>query len=197
MTTSRLRAAWAKAAYPGIIFILLCAIAYQLATRYIPAPVPPNNVSVPARIAPEIKRETTVATPIKAGTVQTYKPAMKAKLKLPDSVIRNDAQAVIAASQVKPNDHPQTVTTVIDAETGETETYVKEDPLPWLDWDTRGEAGLYLGLKNGETAARLEVRQGVLAIKSAHLGVIASADQPLTGPLRADYFVGAGVWMRW
>ncbi|MEW6314155.1 MAG: hypothetical protein AB1513_08975, partial [Pseudomonadota bacterium] len=107
---------------------------------------------------------------------------------------------VLESSQVPADDHPQTVTTVIDTETGETETYVKRDPLPWFAWDTHGEAGIYAGLARGSPALRLEARQGIFAVKALHAGVIASYDQLLApspfAPQGAG-FVGVGVWMKW
>lgn len=152
-------------------------------------------VAVPATPAPEVKRETTAAVPIKS--IQAYTPKAKAKLKLPDLVVDNPDYHLVAASRVASSDHPTTVSTVVNSETGKVETYVKEEPLPWLAFDPHGEAGVYVGVKNGERAARLEVRQGIVQIKAVHLGALASIDQPLSGPIKADYFAGVGAWYRW
>lgn len=152
-------------------------------------------VAVPATPAPEIKRETPVIVPIKS--IQAYAPKSKAKLKLPELVVENPDYHLVAASRVKSSDHPTTVSTVVNSETGKVETYVKEEPLPWLAFDPHGEAGIYVGVKNGQQAARLEVRQGIVQIKAVHLGAIASIDQPLSGPIKADYFAGVGAWYRW
>lgn len=162
-------------------------------------PTAPVNVSVPATAAPEIKATPTKPVAIKAPLrVYAGGPGLKAKLRLPQPVIDDTARQVIAASQVRADDHPQTVTTVINTDTGASETFVKRDPLPWLAWDTRGEVGMYLGLKNGGAAVRIEARQGLVQVKALHVGVTASLDQSLGGAAGGmDSFVGVGVWTRW
>lgn len=146
--------------------------------------------------APPVKRTPKRSVPVKGGQVRVYAPEAKARLSMP--WLKDDpAKQVLAAHQVPADDHPRTVTTVIDTDTGDSQTYVTRDPLPWFAWDLRGEAGVYAGLKNGEPAARLEVRQGLFQVKVLHFGGIGSVDQPLSGPLGADWFVGAGVWGYW
>lgn len=162
-----------------------------------PAPDPGQEVAVPAKVAEAVKGEAKRQVAILPGTVHAYMPAAKANLKLPADVAMDDAQQVIAAHTVDPDEHPQTVTTVIDTDTGESKTYVKLEPLPVFAWNFHGDAGAYVGVKNGDRAARLEVRQGVAQVKGIHFGGIASADQPLSGPLKADYFMGVGAWVKW
>lgn len=163
------------------------------------APAAPINVSVPATAAPEIKAVPTMPVAIKAPVrVYTGGAQLKTRLKLPKPVIDDTARQVIAASTVRADDHPQTVTTVINTDTGLSETYVKRDPLPWLAWDARGEVGMYVGLKNGGAAVRIEARQGLVQVKAVHIGVTASLDQSLSGAAGGmDSFVGVGVWTRW
>lgn len=162
-------------------------------------PAAPVNVSVPATAAPEIRAIPTKPVAIKAPLrVYTGGTQLKTRLKLPKPVIDDTARQVIAASQVRADDHPQAVTTVINTDTGASETFVKRDPLPWLAWDTRGEVGMYMGLKNGGAAVRIEARQGLVQIKALHVGVTASLDQSLSGAAGGmDSFVGVGVWTRW
>lgn len=169
-----------------------------VAYRYWPqAPVtaPSNARAVEATPAAPIRHaERVTITPPK---MRVYKPGVKATLKLPDSIIEDTTKHVTAAATVPADDRPQTVTTVYDAETGESRIYVKEEPLPWLARDTHGELGMYVGIKNGERTTRLQVRQGLIQVKAMHVGAIASIDQPISGPIKADYFVGVGVWYRW
>ena len=161
------------------------------------APEPSEAVAVPAAEADAVKGEEKKPVAIRSGTVRAYAPAAKANLKLPADVAMDDAKQVIAAHTVDPDEHPQTVTTVIDTDTGESKTYVKPEPIPTFAWNFHGDAGIYAGLKNGERAIRLEVRQGVAQFKAVHVGALASADQPLASPLKADYFIGMGAWYRW
>jgi len=159
-----------------------------------PAPVGLNVVATPA---PEVKKQPQVDKPIKAKTVKVYPAAVKNTIKLPEIIQDNPALDVIASNQVPADDHPQTITTLINTDTGESQTFVKRDPMPWLALDPHGEAGLYMGIKNGEPTARLEVKQGAFQVKALHFGVVGSVDQPISGVQGTDYFIGTGAWMRW
>ncbi len=158
----------------------------------------PVGTAMPAAVAPEVVHETKIDTPIQSGTVKTYPKAAKRKLNLPAQVQADDTQQVIDASKLPADDHPQTITTVIDTKTGETETFRQRDPLPLFATDTTGEAGLFIGLLNGATALRGEVRQSLFTIKAVHFGGIASFDQPIGGSqLPPSTFIGGGAWAHW
>lgn len=152
----------------------------------------PPGITVEAKPASEVKHETKVEIPVRK--VKVYKPAAKAKLKLPDAAIWDKGQHVIASSKIANDDRPHTITTTINATTGETMTYDRIDPLPWLAVNTKSEIGLYAGIKRGETAMKLEGKQEIMQIKAIHLGAIASVDAMRSG---TDSFVGVGVWGRW
>jgi hypothetical protein len=158
----------------------------------------PVGAAMPAAIAPEVAHETKTDTPIQSGTVKTYPKAAKRKLNLPEQVQADDTKQVLDASQLPADDHPQTVTTVIDVKTGETETFRQRDPLPLFAIDTTGEAGVFFGLRNGSMALRTEVRQSVFMIKAAHIGGIISFDQPVgSSALPPSSFIGFGLWGHW
>lgn len=159
--------------------------------------LPPVGLNIEATPAKEVKLQPRIDKPIKSPTVKVYPAAVKNAIKLPEVVQDNPALDVIASNQIPADDHPRTITTLINTDTGESQTYVRRDPLPWLAWNTQGEAGLYMGIKNGTPAARLEARQGFVQVKALHFGVIGSIDQPLSGQQNTDYFIGAGVWARW
>jgi hypothetical protein len=181
-----------------ILLALLMNLGLSFKNNWLNAPDPaPVGLNIPATPAPEVKKVEMVAKPIKSHTVKVYPAAVKNKIKLPEVVLDNPALEVIASSQVKADDHPQTITTLIDTDTGESQTFVKRDPLPWIAWDNRGEAGLYMGIKNSEPTVRLEAKQGLFQVKGLHFGVMGSVDQPLSGAQGTDYFVGAGAWARW
>ncbi len=179
----------------GIVLIPLSAWVIW-SFPYRPVTSAPSAEAVPATIAPEVKSDPKISTPIRGATVKTFTDGSKVKLRLPADVLANDNVHVIQASRVRADDHPQTVTTVLNTETGESQTYVKEEPLPWTALDPHGEAGIYYGIKNGERAVRAEVRQGLVQIKAVHVQAIASIDQA-TGPVSADYFAGVGAVYRW
>jgi len=149
-------------------------------------------VATPAK---EVTKVEKVELPVKKITVYKTTPTLKKKLSLPKPVIDNDAESILASSKIPAGERAKTVTTVINTETGFSETYVRTDPLPWLAFESRGEAGMYYGIKNGQPAARLQVRQDFIQVKALHVGVIGSVDIAAGG--KPDYFVGVGVSYKW
>lgn len=148
--------------------------------------------------AAEVKSVPKIDVQVKSP-VKVYKggSSLKDGLKLPTEIVHDDAQQVIASSQVKDDEHPHTITTTLNTETGESQTYVRTDPLPWFALSSRGGVGMYAGIKNGAPAVRLEARQELFSVKALHFGAVASVDQPISGPIAADYFVGLGAEYRW
>lgn len=180
------------------IVIVACVLAafgcYWLFDKLVDRPV--GSDSVLADKAPAIGKqpvtEITIAAPVKAYTGNT-----KRNLKLPAAVQADPKQQVIAASQVKADLRPQTVSTVINTETGKVETYVKTDPYPWFAWEPRGEARVAYGYKfdarqhTAKPVARLQVGYDAIRVKALTVGVLATLDSD------RDAFVGVGVAYRW
>ncbi len=159
-------------------------------------PVPSGSVSKLAEPAPVLRKAPTVKVPIKAP-VATYQGQTKANLKLPAAVIAAPEQQVIAAAQVKSDLHPQTVSTVINTETGKVETFAKADPYPVFAIETRGEITTAYGYKirSGDLVprqtARLQIKYDVVRVKAFTIGAIATLDND------RDTFVGIGVSYKW
>lgn len=162
-----------------------------------PSEAAPVNVWTSARKSDPVKEVEKHPVVIKTGKIKTYPPAVKDGLKLPPAVQDDPHQQVIEATHVAPDDHATTVTTIVDTETGETNTITRREPLPWLAWSDRGSVGLYAGLKNGDPATRLQAHQELFSVKAVRFGVVASVDQPMSGPIGPDYFVGVGAEYRW
>lgn len=144
----------------------------------------------PVHITPQVADITPTATPIKSGTVKVIKGGAK-RLKVPVT----ETEEVQQSSVIESSDHTNTIITVLDTDTGESRTVVREEPLPWLAWDKHGEAGMYAGVGNQGPTVRLEARHGIAQIKAVHVGVIGSIDKPISGNPSA--FVGVGAWARW
>lgn len=157
------------------------------------AEVAPVGVAVEARSASEVRKEETVAVAI-VKPVRAYRPAVKRSLNLPEAVAGDKNQHVIASSQTAADERPHTVSTVINQQTGEVQTFDRADPLPWLAVNTKSELGVFVGMKSGEQAIRIEGRQELLQVKALHFGAIASTDIMRGG---TDAFIGAGLWARW
>lgn len=155
--------------------------------------------TVIARPADEVKDVPKIDVQVKAP-VKVYKggAALKDGLKLPKDIVDLPSAEVISSSKIDGrDDHPKTVTTVINTETGESQTYVRTDPLPWFAMSSRGGVGMYGGFKNGDPAVRLQAEQEIFTVKALHFKGVASIDQPVNGLISADYFVGVGAEYRW
>jgi len=158
-------------------------------------PTPTQAVATPIADTPVLKKRKKVKTPVKQ--VETYADEAKADLKLPPAVIAAPEIKVIDATKVASSDHPQTVTSTLNTETGKVETYIKEEPLPWIAFNQRGSAGIYTGYKLDritgvpQRATRLTVAHEFMQTKAVNVGVQASIDSD------GSAFAGVGVAYRW
>lgn len=170
----------------AVVLALVGAGLYAWMTR--PPPAPPQAVWVPAYDA--APAAPSVDVPIKSGKVRVKKSAAAA-LKIP----LNPDEGVIAASRVASSDSATTVATIIDSNTGESRTIVRQEPLPWLALDPHGEVGMYYGVRSGGPGVTLQARQGLLQVKNVHVGVMGQVEQG--AGRKADAYVGVGLWYRW
>ena len=146
-----------------------------------------TNRIVLATPSTTVKREATIPVQV-AAPIQVYKPIVKKKLKLSESVIADTKIHVVASNTVKSYDRSRTLNTVIDTDTGYFTTYETIESRPWLAVNTNTQVGLFYGLKDGEKILRLQAKQEVLQIKALHIGVTGSYDSD------GSYFAGAGAW---
>lgn len=155
-----------------------------------PAPPAPVHQWHPAKPDPVLRNVPT--QDIIPPKVKVYAPAAKKKLKLPDP-IQEDPHTYVLTSARLPNDtHPQTVTTVINDQTGEVSTITRREPLPWLAIEKTGELRLDYGIKRGlDRVARLTFREDLLQVKAFHAGINVSIDSD------GEYFLGVGVGWKW
>lgn len=159
-------------------------------------PTKPSEVSVPATPAPEVKRAPTKRVTVKQP-VKVFEDKTKFALKLPDAVVKDADAHVLAATQVKGSDRPQTVTTVIDEKTGESQTFVKTDPYPWLAFENKAEVSMAYGYKfdirshQTRPIGRLSFSYEALRVKALTGGVVAQVDTD------GSAFAGLRVAYRW
>lgn len=186
--------------FAGLLFmaIILFLIIkwFQQDVAKVVAPVGVHVIATPAKQVATIPKHQAI---VKSGAVRVYESRAKIELKLPEAIKQDDAKEVLESTRVNADDHDQTITTVLNTETGDTETLVRREPLPWLAYRNDGSAGLYTGIKNGTPTARLELKQSIFSVKSIRLGAVATLDQPLGYSARdsPDYFVGVGAEYRW
>ena len=148
--------------------------------------------SKPAAVASEVRHvERRV---VRVSKVKAYAPEAKIKLALPETVIADQQEHVISTARVPDTNRPHTVTTTINSETGEAQSFVRADPLPWVALENRGELSLSVGYKYRDQVrpvVRLGVRQDFLQVKALHAGVVASIDSD------GAAYAGVGVAYRW
>jgi hypothetical protein len=159
-----------------------------------PAPVGVAVEAKPSKILNQIPTET---VQVSSGVI-AYKPAAKAKLRLPKPVQDNQAAVVTSATTVPADFRPHTVTTVLDTQTGKTTAYDTRMELPWVAINVRGEAGIgYFQTRDG-AVARLSIRQGLASVKAVRLVGEVTFDQPLgNNPARSSASAGVMALYQW
>lgn len=169
----------------AVSLILLAVIWWE----YTPRPAPVGQWQTAPAAAP-VNKVPKVALSCKPVTV--YAQPAKQKLALPPAVQNDAGKYVLSANQVKPDLHPQTLTTIYDAETGQTDTLVRRDPYPWLAAEQTGSLGLSYGIANGlNRVGRVSFREDLLQIKAIHLDINSTMDTD------GQYFIGAGLVYKW
>lgn len=141
-------------------------------------------IATPAKEVAKVER---VEVPVKVITVYKTTPALKKKIGLPQPIVDDAKESILASSKIPAGERAHTVTTVLNTETGKSETYTRTDPLPFLAYESRGEVGAYYGFKQGQPVTRLQIRHDFIQAKALHVGVIGSIDSD-----RAS-FIGFGV----
>lgn len=171
----------------GVVLLTLGSVLYA---KFRPEPAPPG-IHLPATPAPEIKREETVPVQV-AVPLQVYKPTGKKKLKLPQPVVDDPKQHVVASTRTANDERAHTVTTTLDTSTGKFSTVDRAEPPPWLAVSAKRHYGAYIGALNGEQALAITARQEVLRIRGMKVEGIA------IGVLGQDEQVGfVGVGASW
>lgn len=169
-----------------VVLVIFCAVVWYLAT---PAPAPVNEWH-PATPAPQVKP--LEKAPVKVQYIYVYPNKAKDSLNLPQPIKDDPAKQVIEATRVQADEHPQTVTTILDITTGKTETLVRIEPLPWLAAEQHGSIGVGYGLTSGLMRGwALNAHEDLLQIKALHFGADGSL---FTG---GAYFAGVGVAYHW
>lgn len=128
---------------------------------------------------------------ITTKAIIVYRDAAKKKLDLPQTIQNNKAERVTGAIRIPANSKDQTVTVLLNTETGATDMFTRTDPSPWLAREKRTTVSLDYGVKRTGLVWRLSGREDLLQIKAAHLGLVGSIDGDST------FFVGLGVSMSW
>lgn len=148
----------------------------------------PPDFAVPATPAPVLASIPTeqVAAP---ATVQVYAKKAKTKLSLPVAVVADERKQVVTSSRVAPDRNPHTVTTVMNLDTGEFDTFDRKEPLPWIA--KANETALAIGavMKDSGATWRIKARRDLFQMKELY----GYAEAQLDGDREAS----AGVFIEW
>jgi len=124
--------------------------------------------------------------------VIVYAPEAKAKLRLPAATVENESIAVLDSSKLPESDRPQTVTTVLNIESGESSTMFSVDPYPLFKFESRKQVGFSYGMTNGGKWLGLAtISDDLVQIKALHFGVNGYVDT------NGQVFAGVGVSYSW
>jgi hypothetical protein len=174
-------------AITAAILIVFAALAWYF---YDGKASPDAVIATPSK---EVKDLPKASVPIKKPLkVYSGGSKLKDKLGLPADVTQNDAKHVIASTTVN-CDQPHTITTVIDAETGESQTYDQPAPRPWLARNDQSKVGVYAVFKNGTPTLSLQGRRGLFSVKSLDFVGVAGIDHPMSGTGGLGTQIGIGV----
>jgi hypothetical protein len=157
-------------ALAGIIIALLAA-----AWTFWPREKVQVGVSAPLPPAKEAKGEP--KTPIHPKAVNAYPDKVKAKLSLPDAVVKDPAQKLIGTGRLDAEDRAYTLSTTLDTQTGEAQLYARPDPLPWIGPGKRGAVGIAYGAGDVGIRTKAYAYHDLLQAKALHAGVRAEIDQ--------------------
>jgi len=127
--------------------------------------------AVVAQAAAEIAGQKTRAVP--CSQLNVYPDSAKKKLGITDGPGK-----LTGASKVADDNHPHTVAAVTNPDTGDTQIYVRDDPLPWIAFNQRKELSVYWGGESGHSGAvwRTQARFDFMQIKALNISGIATLD---------------------
>jgi hypothetical protein len=169
-----------------VIFCLGASCGWYFTAKSVPAATEKWTPAQPASQVAAIPQQE-----IKPPKVKVYTPVAKQTLDLSDEIRNDPNKYVLQATKLPSDTHPATVTTIIDQNTGEVQTFIRREPLPWFAIEQTGEARIDVGLKGGQTIGRLSAHEDLLQVKALHAGINASLDSD------GEIFVGVGVGYRW
>jgi hypothetical protein len=126
----------------AICLVVLALVWWHFTPK--PAPV---GTTIAAQPSPDLKGQP--KQDITPPKVEVYTPPAKVKLGLPANVQSNSSMYVLGSAKLPADTQPHTITSVIDEDTGEVQTFDRRDPLPWLAAERSGYIQLGGGVKTG------------------------------------------------
>jgi len=106
--------------------------------------------------------------------VTLEKPVVVEKLKLSETIAKDDAKQVISTGEVASYEGKTNVVAILDTKTGESQIIAKQEPLPFIDFVNKREVGLRYGYGSASKLsmeADIYGRWDFLRVGNVHLGV--------------------------
>lgn len=144
-----------------ILIALLVVVAGALLWMLQPS-TPDNSVLV----APDKRLGAVPRVDITPPKVAVYTAPAKRKMGVQADIVDDPNKYVLTSVKLP----KQSVTVIIDKNTGDVQNFVREEPTPWLAVERTGEFGVGYGFKNGQRVAHLFAREELLQVKSVHFG---------------------------
>lgn len=167
-----------------VIGVLLTLISFFIYQQY-------QAPAVLGADATAISGKPTEPVAVSGGQIRAYQSSAKRALHLPADVVADQGKHVVAATTAPANNHPQTVTAVTDAQSGVTQLYVRQEPLPWFSRRRAGKISLSRGFQGSEQVTQIEVSEDFAQVKMIRFGVTAQ------GQTNGKAFVGLRASMEW
>lgn len=136
------------------------------------APVQGFIVAAPAEGMPEAPTESvTVTVPLR-----TYNKQVAAKkMNLPPEIVADPKKEILTTATVPASEGGYTAATVLDTETGVSQTIIKEIPRPWFALGGQTEVGVRAGIGTNGTAAVVYARQDVFRVGKVNVAAYGEA----------------------
>lgn len=174
-----------KTFFIGLLAGIVLALSGVGLWQYRTAQAPAVEGRTPKALAAETK------TPVPCKSLQVYPKNAKQQLNLPAAVVADPVKQVLASTMTPGNEHAHTVTAVTDLGTGDTQMFVKEEPLPWFSTRRSGEVSLAYGFRGMRPSTQFEATEYFAHIKALNFGVTGQVETPRGG------FVGITMSMEW
>ena len=167
----------------GVILAAICVVVVKQGGGQ-----QPSALATPAKELAHEKSST-----LTCQKVVVYRDRVKQELGIPAAIRGDVSQKVVASSRVPGDEHPHTVTAVWDSASGVVTQFDRQDPLPWLAFNRRGELGLAYGVRDGRGGPVWQA-SGKVALaqaKAVSFGPVGVVDTS------GGWFVGVGGWVHW
>ena len=146
-----------------------------------------QTVYIPTEQIKEVVKIKRVEVPGPEKIVTIEKKVLVEKIKLPDWFLDETEQA-IATGVIQPYDGKTNVIATLNTETGIGNIIAKQEPLPFMQFENKKEAGVRVGYTTDGAKAHSTIygRWNFLRVGNVHLGLYGEANSEGAGIAQVD-----------